>query len=339
MVTVAIIGLGGMGRMHLGCYASVPDADVVAIADVDEAKLRPGETALEINIGESKGAVDPDRHSLYTSADELIQDPDVQLVDICLPTYLHAQHCRKALAAGKHVLCEKPMALTYDECRSVLDAQASATGRLMIAQCVRFFPAYEHLAEAVRSRRLGRLIQLSLWRGTAPPRWSWDGWLLDHARSGGGMMDLHVHDADFVNHLLGRPAAVCSTGAVGPSGGYDVVDTQYIYPDRAAVRAGGNLAMPEGFGFEAHFTAVFEHGGLAYSTAAPGAGLTEYAGGQTTHPDLPATDGYRAEIEYFVGCIERGEEPSRVPPDSSALSVRIVEAERESIESGRAVAV
>ncbi|MGD2173984.1 MAG: Gfo/Idh/MocA family oxidoreductase [Candidatus Brocadiaceae bacterium] len=336
MVTVGIIGLGGMGTRHLGCYGQVRGAEVVAIADVVEEKLTPGESSVEINVGEGAGVIDPEKQRLYTDGTELLEDPEVELVDICLPTFLHAEWCERALQAGKHVLCEKPMALDSSECERVLEAARAAEGKFMVAQCVRFFPAYEHLNETVESGRLGPLMQLSLWRGTAPPQWSWEGWLLDHRRSGGGLLDLHVHDADFVNYLLGPPEAVCSTGARGPSGGWDVVDTEYLYEDALAVRAGCNLAMPDSFGFEAHFTAVFQ-GGCLYFTTREGHGLLEYTHGATRRPELPHRDGYEEEIRYFVRCIENDELPAMVTPESSAFSVRLVEAERESIEGGRMV--
>ncbi len=336
MIKVGIIGLGGMGSKHLGCYDAVAGARVAAVADIVEDKLQPGESSVQINIGEGKGTIDPERQKLYTDPDELIADPDVDLVDICLPTFLHAEFCKKALAAGKHVFCEKPMALTHSECQEVLATAGDAPGMLMFGHCVRFFPEYEYLNETMESGRLGRLMSLSLWRGTAPPQWSWEGWLLDHRRSGGGMHDLHVHDADFVHYLLGQPRAVFSTGARGPSGGWDVVDTQYVYDDKMAVRAGGSLAMAAGFGFEARFMAAFDRGCLVYGTR-EGHGLLEYTDKGTHHPELPHKDGYVEELAYFVHCIENNELAAVCTPQSSALSVRLVEAERESIETGQLV--
>ncbi len=338
MVRVGIIGLGGMGNMHFGCYASVPGAQVVAIADVQEERLKPGKSSLKINIGEGGATIDPAKHRLYPNPDDLIADAGVDLVDICLPTFLHAQYCKKALDAGKHVLCEKPMALTYAECQDVLRTAEKAKGKLMIAQCVRFFPEYEYLNETVESKRFGRLLELSLWRGGAPPLWSWQNWFLDHKRSGGAILDLHVHDVDFLHHTLGRPRAVCSTGAKGPSGGYDVVDTVYIYGGQSAVRTGANMAMPSAFGFEARFTASFERGCLRYSTADPH-GLTAISHQGAQHPALPKKNGYREEIAYFVRCIENRETPAEVLPESTAFSIKLVEAERESIQTGKGVAV
>ena len=336
MIRVGLIGLGGMGNVHFGRYHALHNAEVVAIADAEEDRLKPGARSLKINIGEGGATIDPDKHRLYVNADDLIADKGVDLVDICLPTFLHADCIKKALAAGKHVLCEKPMALTYAECQDVLRAAAGAKGKLMIAQCVRFFPAYEYLSETVESGRFGRLLQLSLWRGSALPSWSWQGWLLDQKKSGGFILDMHVHDVDFVHYLLGRPRAVFSTGAVGPSGGYDAVDTEYLYDERIAVRSGANAMLPAGFGFEARFMAAFERGCLRYSTADPH-GLMETTDQGSHHPQLAQKDGYQEEIAYFLRCIENDELPAMVTPESSAFSVRLAEAERRSVETGQVV--
>ena len=338
MIRVGIIGLGGMGNMHLGCYASVPDAQVVAVADINEAKLKPGASAQKINIGTGGGQIDPTKQRLYKKAEKLIADPNVDLVDICLPTYLHAKYAIKALKAGKHVVCEKPMALTYADCKRVLKAAAEAKGKLMIAQVVRFFPAYEVLKETVESGRLGRLTALSMFRLSNPPRWSWDNWLLDSKRSGGALLDLHVHDADFVHYLLGEPEAVFAQGAHGPSGGWDHVSAAYVYDGAMAVNVTGSWALPDSFSFRAGFRAAFENGCLIHDTSGTDA-LVELTAGGARPIALEDKNGYREELAYFVGCIAKGLEPVKVLPASSAFSIRLVEAERKSMERKRLMKV
>jgi predicted dehydrogenase len=338
MIKVGLIGLGGMGNKHLGCHGESDVAEVVAVADVRPERLRPGQSSQQINIGAGGGRIDPEKQRLYTSAEELIADDDVELVDICLPTFLHARYCIKALKAGKHVVCEKPMALSYADCCRVIRAAVIAPGRLMIAQVVRFFPAYEALKEAFDSGRLGALKHLSMFRLSAPPRWSWDGWLLDHERSGGALVDLHVHDADFVHYLLGEPKAVFARGAKGPSGGWDTVTASYVYDADVAVNVTGSWAMPDSFAFTAGFTAAFENGCLVHSLTAAEPLVEMTADGKRAVP-LEARDGYAEELRYFIGCIGRGQEPKKVMPASSAYSIKLVEAERKSMESGRVVKV
>ena len=325
MVKIGIIGLGGMGNMHFGVYERTAGAEVVALADTDENKLKPGESSQAINIGEGGATIDPDKQKLYTDAGELLKDPDVDMVDICLPTFLHTEYMLRAIEAGKHVLCEKPMALTYEDCQKVLDAlEGKKDIRLMIAQCIRFWPEYAYLKGAVESGRLGRVRSAHFWRGGSVPDWSWQGWLKDVKRSGGAIMDLHVHDADFVHYLLGRPRAVCSTGAIRYSGGYDAVDTVYIYEDKISVHAGAHMGLPTAFGFEMRYAVAFEKACLTFNK---------------THPEVKHTDGYHEEIAYFVHCLANNELPAVVSPESAAFSVKLAETEVRSVTTGQALEI
>jgi predicted dehydrogenase len=116
------------------------------------------------------------------------------------------------------------------------------------------------------------------------------------------------------------------------------VETTYIFEDDLAVRAGANMILPSGCGFEARYMAAFERGALHYSSA-EGRGLLEVSEEGPTRPEVPEGHGYRDEIAYFLQCIEEAEPPERALPESSAFSVKLVEAERQSIESGRSVAL
>jgi predicted dehydrogenase len=325
-----------MGNMHFGIYETNENAKVVALADADPNKLKPGESALTINIGTGAARIDPSRHKLYNNADDLISNPDVDLVDICLPTYMHPEYMIKAIKAGKHVLCEKPMALTYEECRKVLNMLRGKRTRLMIAQCIRFWPEYVYLKETVDSGRLGKVLSAYFWRGGSAPTWSWDNWFLNHKRSGGFILDLHIHDADFVHYLFGKPAAVCSSGAIGPTSGFDIVDTLYIYKKKMSVHAGANMALPPGFGFEMKYAVSFEKGCLVFSSAHSPT-LTEIVGSEKKFPELKKTDGYREEIAYLVRCLEKDQRPAVAMPQSSAFSVQLIEAEIKSVKTGKVV--
>jgi len=336
MIRVGIIGLGGMGNMHFGVHDSLDGAQVVALADTDPEKLKPGQSAAEINIGGGGATIDPDKQKLYTNPADLLADPDVDLVDICLPTFMHVEWILKAIEAGKNVLCEKPMALVPEDCAPVLAALKGKKTRLMIAQCIRFWPEYVYLKETVESGRLGALRAAHFWRGGSIPEWSWDGWLKDYKRSGGAILDLHVHDVDFVHYLLGKPNAVCSTGALGPSGGYDVVDTVYLYDEKVSVHSGANMGLPEAFGFEMRYAVAFENGCLIYNcNNSPG--LMEITAEGQRHPEVKQTDGYHEEIAYYVKCLEHGELPAMCTPESAAFSIQLASAEIESCETGKLV--
>ena len=336
MIKAGIIGMGGMGHMHFGVYDKISEASVVAVADIDEDKLRPGDSTEEINIGGGDASLDPDRQQLYTDPDELIADDEVELVDVCLPTYLHAEMVVKALNAGKNVLCEKPMAMNFQECQRMLEAADRSDGMLMIAHCIRFWPEYAYLKETVDSGRLGKVCSAEFWRGGPAPTWSWEGWLEDSCRSGGAILDLHIHDADFIQYLFGSPPAVCSSGAVGHTGGIDMINTLYLYDAPMTVHSGSSQGLPESVGFEMKYAVAFEKGVVTFSSK-DSPTLSEYSDAGTSHPEVKDSDGYTEEIRYFASCIEKGEAPAMCTPESAATSIQLVMAEEESVQTGQTV--
>jgi predicted dehydrogenase len=337
-IRVGIVGFGGMGKMHLGVWNQIEGADVVAVADPDRERLRTGESAQEINIGTAAGRLRAEGTRCYTQPGKLARDPNVDVVDICAPTFVHARLARQALAAGKHVLCEKPMALTPRQCDAVVRAAAATDAVFMVAQCIRFWPAYEHLAETIRAGRLGALRVLRLMREGPPPRWAWNDWYADAARSGGGILDLHVHDVDFLVSVFGAPRRVISQGARGFSGGWDAVGTLYDYGPGKVISTFADLSLPDNVRFRMAFEAVFERGMLRCDSRLQPA-LIEWDGREERIPDVAPEDGYRREIEYFAECVRTGRRPRRCLPESTALSVRVATAERRSCERGRAVSV
>ena len=142
-------------------------------------------------------------HGASTSA-TLDGVPEVDVVDICLPTDLHADFAVRALQMGKHVVCEKPMAISLAEADRMIEAARKSGRRLMIAHCIRFWPEYVELRRLVESGELGHLLSLSLTRYSPFPSWGSDNWLADERRAGGAALDLHIHDTDFAAYLMGR---------------------------------------------------------------------------------------------------------------------------------------
>src|ERR1039458_7240661 len=153
---------------------------------------RPQEERPDGNLGGRGAKLDFSAVAKYASAEEAVLDPAVEAVDICLPTHLHERIAVLALAAGKHVLVEKPMALDGAAADRMI-AAAERHGRvLMAAQVVRFIPPYRAAADILRSGRLGAVRAAIFRRRCAAPAWS--AWLTDPAQSGGGVFDLLIHD-------------------------------------------------------------------------------------------------------------------------------------------------
>ncbi len=333
MLCVGIAGLGFMGRTYFGCLHEHPRARVAAVCDRD-ADLRAGHWRAAGNIATAQPeAVDLGGVARYAGVDELVRDPGVDVVAVTLPTPRHADAAIAALEAGKHVLCEKPMALTLADCDAMLVAARRSGRLLMIAQCIRFWPQYERAAAEIRAGRLGPLHVARFTRLGCLPTWSSDNWALDGRASGGALIDMHVHDIDFVQHTFGVPQAIMAHGAGPVAGRIDHVHAAYTYADGLRVFLEGSWLYQPPWPFEMGFTLAGSRGTLVWTSRTPE--LRLYAG--QAEPELlscPAESAYRREIDYFLECVERGTPPDRCRPESSRTSVALALLEARSIQTG-----
>ena len=214
-IKVAIVGFGGISRAHNKGYEllrseGVP-VRVTAVCDKDETRFT---TAADINLNKDTTTI-PSDAELYTDIDELIKNGDFDMVDICLPTYLHKEVACKMMRAGKHVLSEKPMALNSDECAEMLNVYRETGIKLMIAQCLRFGHAYLFLKECIDTGKFGRLKNLYMARLSKYPIWGADHWFESTELSGGCILDTHIHDIDMARFLLSEPEYVSTVSYDG----------------------------------------------------------------------------------------------------------------------------
>jgi len=337
MLKVGVIGLGMMGRTHMGAYSKNPDIAVAAVADKMVEKLK-GDLSGGGNIATDQDVFDFSGVCCYENAEDLINDKALDFVDICLPTYLHAELTIQALKAGKHVLCEKPMARSLEECDAMIAAAKKNDKKLMIGQCLRFWPEYEVLKDYVANKKLGKLTGLFLFRGSNTPGWADKSWFLDNDKAGGALLDLHVHDIDTVNYLLGVPESVSSVGKnLIPGSGYDMVSTNYHYTDGPVVNAVCSWELKGDFGFRMSCLAVFEEGNIVYDSCLDPAFKINPGKGKGFTPELPQGDGYAREIAYFAKCIEEKKPLTVLTPESTRDSIKIALAEKKSIDENRMV--
>ena len=340
MVRIGVVGMGFIGQQHFSTWANVEGAQVAAVADKEVERVAAAAAAIGGNIGEAPPLC-LEGVQRFTSLDDMLAAGGIDAVDLCLPTPLHPALTEAAMTGGVHVICEKPMALTVAACDQML-ASADKHGRMLfIAQCIRFWPEYEVLANMIRSGALGRLVSLKLTRVSAGPTWSQAGWLNDVSKSGGAMLDLHIHDVDFILSVLGMPKAVFSrAGAVTP--GTEKVDhvmTQYVYDNDAVILAEGGWGMPATYPFEMAFEALGEKGCLKFSTSdSPMLCFMPFSGSAST-PECRAATGYLQELEYFTQCLAANTPPTRVTAFEAREAVRLVHAEKESVAKGQLVAV
>lgn len=333
MLRVGILGMGMMGRFHASRYAQVPNARLVAIADITPERLK-AEDAVPGNIADGSAQADLGAVARYADASQLIAEAGVDVVDICLPTYLHARYAIEALGAGHHVLCEKPMALNVEQADRMIDAANRAGRRLMIAQCIRFWPEYRFLSRCVREGTYGKLLSLNMYRMGGRPIWSWENWFVDPARSGGPLYDLHIHDVDYVNSLLGLPEVVHATARMSEATGtYDVVHALYSYDGgpQVHIHAGwSTVQIP----FQAGFDAWFERGFLRFDGKSdpPLQVYDDLEHARARPAEYEKGDAYLNEIAYFVDCVEKNAYPEECPPESARDSLGLVTREIAAIE-------
>lgn len=331
-VKVGVIGLGLMGMTHLDAYAKRDDVEVVALADRDPDRLA-GKTRAQGNIeGQAQGGLDLASIKGYADAADLINDPNVEVVDVCLPTPAHLPFGLMALEAGKHLLMEKPLARTSADAMKLVEAAAQSGKIVMPAMCMRFWPGWTWLKKAVDERTYGKVLGATFRRVASHPKAPF---YASGEQSGGAALDLHIHDTDFVQFLFGLPKSVQSFGYSKPTDTVDHIVTRYAYDDVPLVVAEGSWAMADGFSFSMAFTVNFEKATAEF--AGGDKPLTLYRDGKAEPVELEPGMGYDYEIGYFIDCVKAGRQPKTVTMLDAANAVRIIEAEVESVNTGKPV--
>lgn len=325
MHKVGIIGLGFIGKMHLGSLRKTGMAEIVAVADRDPANLGQG-AAKEGNIA-LDGDLSLEGVKIYAEGDELLADPDVEVVLIGLPTSLHKEYALKAIEAGKHVMCEKPFVRHTEEGKEVLKALKGYDKNFMVLQCIRFWPAYAKAHELIKSGEYGKVLSAHFVRNSPKPTWSWENWLLDNPRGGGALIDLHVHDVDFVNYCFGKPAKIEAAGVLDDVEGVGDIMAMYTYDGGPVVTMHGAWNFMPKFPFRMGFRMSLEKASVEFNSLVD-MNLHVYPeDGTELTPEIDPADGYFLEEKYFLECIDKGEKPSLVTPESALESVTLVEQE------------
>jgi len=333
MIRVGVIGLGMMGNTHLDVYAKRKDVQVVAISDINPDRLS-GKARAKGNIeGQAQGGIDLSKVTRHPEGKLLIADPDVDIVDICLPTPMHVEYAIAALQAGKHVLVEKPLGRTAADAHKLAQAASKAKGMIMPAMCMRFWPAWEWLKQAADDGRYGKVRAAHFRRVANHPGGDF---YLNGKACGGALLDLHVHDTDFVYHLFGKPEAVFSQGYRKITDHIDHVVTQYIFKDGPIVSAEGGWVMAPGFGFSMQYTINFENATAIFDIAQKDQ-LVVVQDGKRQAISVRDGMGYEHEIDYFLKCVADNTPPSVVTIPDAAVAIDIVEAEARSVDSGQIV--
>ena len=319
-LNIGIVGLGFMGNTHLQAYTGMSSAHVIAIASSDVRKRAGDLMASDGNLNRPHTPIDFSKFSQYDNPQSLIADPTVDAVDLCVPTHRHASLAIAALQAGKHVLVEKPMALSARECDEMITASKSAGKVLMVAHVLRYWPEYATARDWIRNEKLGKIHSVSLRRCCACPQWS--SWMRDPQKSGGGIFDLLIHDIDYSLQVFGYPEAVSAVGRESLSHGIDIVETRLYYPNGPDVIISGGWQTLGKFPFFMEFTILAERGALHYRS--DGYPLTYHnIDGTSKVLEINSADPFQAELQAFTDASISGHPAVDCLPIDSALSTNI----------------
>jgi predicted dehydrogenase len=337
MVRIGIVGVGFMGMIHYLAARQAKGAAVTALCSRDPKKLAGDWRGIRGNFGPPGEQMDlgsVKRHSRY---EDLLVDPEIDLIDICSPTNLHADMARAALKAGKHVLVEKAIALRPEDADAMLRDAAASQRLLMVAHVLPFVPEFAFAAATVRGGQYGKLLGAHFQRVISKPDWSAD--IGDAAKTGGPAVDLHIHDTHFIGLIAGVPARVFSNGLVGADGGVDYLTTQYLYgPGGPAVSCSSGAVAMKARPFVHGYEIYLERATLAFH----GTLLTVlHADGRTERPDFQSGEltAFTQEIEAAAEGVRKGKEPDLLSGKLARDALVLCHKECESLRTGKAVEV
>jgi len=339
MVKVAIVGVGFMGKMHLGVYTDKLDnVEVAAICDINKDALNIENLQAGGNIKTEGTSIDLSGVKKYTDYKEMLKDGGFDFVDICLPTYLHADAAIDAFNAGYHVFCEKPLAISVKDAERVTE-KAKETGNLFsVGQCLRYWPAYTEVKRLIESGKFGRVKYAEFARFSMTPTWTWNNWILDGKRSGNAALDLHIHDSDMVLFLFGKPKSVKSSGVQDKDGSFSHISTLYRYDDKVVTSTGGWICS-DSFGFNMRALYILEKATVELDFSKEPNVMAYPDRGEKYAMPLAEGDGYFYELRDFVNGVEKGSFSGVVTPESALESVKITFAEIKSAKEQKEIDV
>lgn len=340
MIRMGIAGIGFMGRIHFLASQKLRDAKVAAVCSRDPTKRAGDWTHTRGNFGPEPGRVDLSGVKTYARTEEMLADPEIDLVDICTVTDQHAPIAIAALKAGKHVLVEKAIGLSPEEADAML-AAAKASGKLlMVAHVLPFFPEFKFAAETVRNGKYGKLLGAHFKRVIAKPDWSAD--IADAAKTGGPAVDLHIHDTHFIGLVCGVPKEVFSVGTV-EGGAVTYLTTSYLYgPGGPAVTCSSGAVCMKGRPFVHGYEIYLEMASLIYDSGGPPLTLLT-TDGKSEVVKLPGGGdplaAFTDEIQAAVDGAAAGKAPDLLSGQLARDALVLCHREIESVKAGRAVAV
>ncbi len=326
MQKVAIVGAGHMGQRHAAAYTQIQNADLVALVDTRPSALLQAE--------ETYGA------GIFTDFEKMMSVVNPDVVDICTPTPWHKQYVIAAAEAGKHVITEKPMGRTVDECRDIIAATKKAGVTFMVAHVLRFFPEFAAAKAQADMGAVGQPAMVRMSRGGSFP-FAPGNWYGDPNLSGGVVLDLIIHDFDWLRWTFGDVERVFAKGNISKEFGcIDYALVTLHMKSGVIAHVEGTWANPSGFQtkFEiAGDKGMLDYNGRGASPLSIATKSTDGNGAGVAVPESPSgKNPYCLELQHFIDCIEAGTKPV-VTGEDGLKSVEIALAALESIRTGKPV--
>jgi predicted dehydrogenase len=347
MLNVGIVGIGFMGMMHYLAYQKIRGVKVRAICEQDPKRLAGDWRSIQGNFGPRGEMMDLSGVSKYASLDEMLADPSLDMIDVCLPPSAHADVTISALKAGKHVFCEKPIALKAADGKRMVEAAKASGKLLLIGQVVPFFPEFNFAYKAITNGKYGKLLGGHFKRMISDPTWLPD--FFNPEKVGGPMLDLHIHDAHFIRLICGMPRQVQSVGTMRG----EVVErfsTQFLFDDpQLNVTAASGVISQQGRPFTYAYEIYLEKATILCEYAAlPKAGdivtpvtlLLEK--GKVERPKIPSGDvmvTFIAELAEVVRSVSSNTPSPILSGELARDALTICFKETESVRKGKAVKV
>lgn len=311
MLKVGLVGVGGISHSHIDAWEKMEDAQLIAMCDIRPERMEKF----------------PEKHR-YTDFDEMLANEEFDVIDICLPTYLHADFAVKAMEKGINVITEKPISLKEEDIDRVYKTAEKNNVKFMVAQVLRFWPEYELLKEIYDTKKYGKLLSGTMTRLGCYPKWSWDGWMMDEKRSGLVPFDLHIHDLDFMVYAFGMPKVAHQFRSKLPD--QDFISISYDFGDFRINSEASWYATS--YPFTAEFRFQFEDAVVANENGKmlihlrddKKIDLSEDAEGETGDINLPKSNAYANEIRYFADCIINNTPVEKVQPEELRCVLNIL---------------
>jgi predicted dehydrogenase len=328
MLKIGLLGCGMIGNVHVDGFLSLNSkiARFTSVCDIDIEKRNKFAQKYGLRA--------------FADLDEMLNDPEIDVVDLCLPSFMHEEYAVKIARARKHLLIEKPIAFTLEAARNIFATAHENDIRMMVAQVIRFWPEYVKIKEICDSGKLGDIV--TIYAARLGQMVTWVDWYKDPTKSGETLLNFTQHDIDFLHYLLGKPVSVYSSGTCDANDNYNDVMNIFRFECGTNALVDGSLSMTAGYPFTMRMRVLGTKGTLEFLyTAGENIGpesissLMWYRAGEKGEKvEVENYDPYGKEIEYFAQCIVDGKDTETVSEQSVMQTLTSILVAKESLTKG-----